>query len=224
VAHREISGHREVVFGLAAYASYMVVRQFVWNDAGRARAVRNASRVAAIEHRLRIDVEHRVQGLAMRRPGLVDALNAGYALGNVGLTVGSLVRLFLRRDPTFLAERRAALFAFAGALPFFALLPTAPPRTLDGFVDTLAARGLALDHPRLVTLYNPIAAFPSHHVAFAVVTGSALASRARGPIRRAAWRSYPAAVTLVVIATANHFLVDTVAGAVLGFAARRAAR
>jgi hypothetical protein len=221
---RPISGRREIAIGLGAYGAYLLVRGLVWNDAGRARALRNARHIAALERRLHIDVERRVQELALRWPRAVDVLNAGYALGNVGLAVGWLIRLFARRDPAFLAERRAALIAFCGALPVFAAFPTAPPRMLDGFVDTLAARGLELDHPLLVRFYNPIAAFPSHHVAFALVTGAALAHRASGRFARTTWRAYPAAVTVVVIATANHFVLDAAAGAALGAVARRAAR
>jgi hypothetical protein len=215
---------REVAVGLGAYALYLGVRRLVWNDAGRARARRNAERLVALERRLRIDVEPRVQRIAARWPQLVHVLNAGYAAGNVGLTVGWLLRLFRRRDPAFHTERRAAVVAFGGALPLFAAMPTAPPRTLDGFVDTMAAGGLPLDHPLLVRCYNPIAAMPSHHLAFAVVTGTGLAARARGPVRRWALLAYPGAVAVVVVATANHFVVDVVAGAALGALARRLAR
>jgi hypothetical protein len=220
---RRGNGRREVAIGVGTYVGYLAVRRLVWTDAGRCRAVRNAGRLAALERRLHIDVEPRLQRHALRWPRLVDALNAGYAAGNVGLTVGWLLLLFGRGDPSFRMERRAAVLAFAGALPIFALFPAAPPRALDGFVDTLAARGLSLDHPLLVRFYNPIAAFPSHHVAFSVVTGTALARRAGGPLRRAGWWSYPAAVTLVVLATANHFVVDAAAGAALGVAARATA-
>jgi hypothetical protein len=222
--HGHVNGRREIAIGLIAYAAYLLVRALVWTRSGRARAVRNAGRIVALERRLHVHVEGRVQDVALRWPRLVDALNAGYAVGNVGLTLGWLLRLYRRRDPAFRAERRAAVAAFAAALPAFAVFPTAPPRVLDGFVDTLAVRGAGLDHPLLVRLYNPIAAFPSHHVAFALVTGSGLARRARGPLWRAAWRAYPAAVTIVVIATANHFILDAVAGATLGSAARWVAR
>jgi PAP2 superfamily len=219
-----MSGRREIAVGLGAYAAYLLVRGLVWNDAGRTRAVRNAGRVVAAERRLGVHVEPHVQRAALRWPRLVDALNGGYAAGNVALSVGWLLRLYARGDAAFAAERRAAVLAFVGALPAFALVPTAPPRMLDGFVDTLAARGYGLDHPLIIRFYNPVAALPSHHMSFAVVTGTALAHRARGPLRRAAWRCYPAAVALVVIATANHFVVDVAAGAALGAAARRAAR
>ena len=219
-----MSGRREVALGLGAYAAYLGVRRAVWTERGRARAHRNAGRLIAVERRMGVLVEPRIQAVALRAPRLVDVLNAGYAAGNVALSVGWLLRLFWRGDAGFGRERQAALIAFIAALPVFLVFPTAPPRTQEGFVDTLADRGIDLGHPWLVRLYNPIAAMPSHHVAFAVVTGEGLAARAGGRVGRAAWRGYAPLVAIVVLATGNHFLVDVGAGAVLGVLARRLAR
>ena len=222
--HTPARSGRGIAYGIGAYAAYLVVRQLTWTDRGRQRASRNAEKIAAFEADIGIGCEASVQRAALAVPRLVDVLNAGYAAGNVALSVGWLLRLYRRRDPAFRRERTAALLAFGGALPFFAAFPTAPPRTLDGIVDTLAERGWSLDHPVLVKFYNPIAAMPSHHVAFAVVTGFGLAGRARTPLRRTAWRAYPAAVALVVLATGNHFVADVVGGAALGATARRVSR
>jgi hypothetical protein len=219
-----LSGGREVVYGLGAYAAYLAVRRRVWNQAGRERAMANAHRVLSAERLLGVDVEQRVQRLALRAPRLVDVLNAGYAAGNVGLSVGWLLALHHRGDDRFRNERRAAMTAFMGALPFFAAFPTAPPRSLEGFVDTLRARGWNLDHRVLTRFYNPIAAMPSHHVAFAVVTGLGRARHARSRFARVGWRSYPLAVSLVVIATGNHFVADAAAGALLGITGRAVGR
>jgi hypothetical protein len=165
-----------------------------------------------------------VQRVALRIPWLVHALNAGYAVGNVALSVGWLMRLYHRRDPAFRSERRAAVLAFGAALPVFAAFPVAPPRTLDGFVDTMASGGWNLDDPRLVRFYNPVAAMPSHHVAFATVTGLGLARRSPSVAGKWSWRGYPLAVAGVVVATGNHFVADVATGAVIGLIARRLAR
>jgi hypothetical protein len=210
--------------GLAAYAAYLLVRRRVWTDEGRDRAQRNAAKLFDLEQRAHLACEPTVQRWALRRPRLVDALNAAYAVANVGLTVGWLMRLHRARDGGFARERTAALAAFAGALPFFALAPVAPPRTLDGFVDTMARGGLNLDHPLVRRFYNPIAAMPSLHLAFAVVTGGGLAARARSPWARAGWSAYPAGVAAVVVATGNHLVVDVAAGATLGAVARAVTR
>jgi len=158
---RELAGWREVAIGVSAYAAYLLVRRAVWNDAGRARARHNGRRLMSFERTLGVLVEPRVQSAALRFPRVLDALNAGYAGANVALSVGWLVRMFHAGDDAFLRERRVAVAAFVGALPCFLLFPTAPPRKLDEFVDTLANRGIDLDHPALVRLYNPIAAMPA---------------------------------------------------------------
>jgi PAP2 superfamily protein len=225
MGRRRLTGTtREVAIGLGAYGLYLAVRRSVWNDAGRARAAANADRISRLERRLRIDVEPAVQKVATRHTRVTDALNVSYAAGNVALSVGWLIVLHHRGSPHFRRERRAAVLALTGALPVFWAFPTAPPRSRPDFIDTLAERGIDLEQPVLVRFYNPIAAMPSHHVAFAVVTGFGLGRRARTPLRRMLWRAYPLAVTGVVVATANHFVLDAAAGAVLGGLARMAAR
>jgi hypothetical protein len=215
---------REVVLGLGVYAVYLLVRWLALRVDGRERARRNAERVVALEERSGLHVEPAVQEALLRFPRLVHGLNVGYALFNISLTVGWLVFLFRRRDPGFHHLRRACLLAHLGAQPFFLLFPTAPPRVLDGFVDTLSElSGLDLEHPVLVRFYNPVAALPSLHVAFATVTGAVLAERAGSPAARVAAHAYAPLVSLVVAGTGNHYVLDCVAGAGLGAAARRLA-
>lgn len=216
---------REVLIGLSAYAAYLGARQLVWNDAGRARARRNAERLLDAECRSHAAVERAVQRAALRAPrAVIDVLNAAYAAGNVGLTLGWLLRLYRCGDASYRRERRAAAVAFVGAVPVFALFPVAPPRTLDGFIDTLDERGISPERPSLTRFYNPVAAMPSLHLAFAVVSGVGLAARARTPWRRRAWLMYPGVVAGVVVATGNHLVADVVAGAVLGATARAVTR
>jgi hypothetical protein len=83
--------------------------------------------------------------------------------------------------------------------------------------------GFDLEHPLLVRFYNPVAAMPSLHVAFAVVTGAAIAERTDSRAVKAAAYAYPPLVSLVVAATGNHYVLDAVGGAALGAAARSVA-
>ena len=215
---------RELAIGAVCLGSYYGVRRLVWNDRGRRRAARNADRVVVLEERLGLRVEPAVQRVALRHRRLIDMLNVGYAVGNLGFSVGWLIVLHHRRSPAFVRERRAAVAAYAGALPVFLAFPTAPPRSRDDQADTLRDRGIDLENQTLVKLYNPIAAMPSHHVAFAVVTGLGMARSARSPLMRAVGAVYPAAVAAVVVATGNHYTLDVIAGAALGAAARIATR
>jgi PAP2 superfamily len=219
-----LSLRREIVIGLGTYAAYLVVRALVVSPEGRRRARRNAERVVRLERRLGIAIEPALQQMALTRPRVLHVAGAGYAVFNVGLTLGVLVALFRAQDPGYRPFRRATVLAHAGALPVFALAPTAPPRTLEGFVDTLASvSGVDLEHPFLVRFYNPIAAMPSQHISFAVVTSGLLVERSRSTCRRLAARAYPPLVALVVMTTGNHFVLDVVAGAGLGGLARRLA-
>ena len=215
----------EIALGLGVYAAYLGVRAVKLRTGGRARADRNALRIVALERRLGLHVEPALQRALLPRTRLVAALNVAYVTLNVGLTVGWLMRLYARRDPDFHRLRRAAVAATLGAQPVFLLFPVAPPRTLEGFVDTIeAVSGLDLDRGLVAELYDPIAAMPSIHVAYAVVTAAGLAATARTPWVRAVAPAYPPAVTLVVLATANHYVLDALAGAVLGRLALRVGR
>jgi PAP2 superfamily len=214
------SARREVMIGLGTYGLYLAGSRLALARDGRERARRNAERLVALEERTGLHVEPLVQRIALRYPRALHAATAGYAVGNVTLSAGWLLLAFRRRDPDYHRERRAAVLAYLAALPVFHLLPTAPPRTLDGFVDTIAHSGIDIEHPFLLHFYNPIAAVPSLHCAFAVVTGSALAGRHRGP-RRLLARAYAPAVALVVVATGNHYTLDVISGVALGRVARR---
>jgi hypothetical protein len=86
--------------------------------------------------------------------------------------------------------------------------------TIAGLTDTLTRNdilGAAHVHGGFVNLY---AAMPSLHVAWATWCAGAVVITARGSWRHVAWL-YPITTTLVVIATANHYLLDAAAGAAL---------
>jgi len=210
------------VLGLGVYAIYLAVRAVVYDEAGRVQAARNAKRIVALERKLRIHVEPNVQRMCVRRERMVVCLNGAYMTLNVVLTVGSLMRLYFRRHPDFHRLRRAAALATLGAQPSFLFFPTAPPRTLDGFTDTLRElSGLDLDSGIVSRLYDPIAAMPSIHCAYAIVTATSLRDTTSNPAVRGFALAYPPAVIATVIATGNHYVLDAIAGSVLGFAAVR---
>jgi hypothetical protein len=218
---RGFSARREAAIGLGTYAVYLTVRALVQNERGRTAAKRNCARIVAAEEQLGLHVEPRIQAVALRSPRLLAVLNLSYVTLNVGLTVGTLIALFRRRDPCFHRYRRAAVLATLGAQPVFLLFPCDPPRSLDHMVDTVS-EVLDLDSGLVVKLYNPLAAFPSIHLAFAVVTAAALRSRARSRLVRRLAPAYPPAVFATVLATANHYVLDGIAGSALALAALRA--
>ncbi len=219
------SWRREAALGLGFYAVYLLVRELALAGDGRERAHANAARVVRLEKRLGIHVEPRLQRLVLDRRRLCQTLNLAYGTLNVGLTVGWLATLFRRRDPRYHRYRNAALLAGLGAQPVFLLFPVAPPRTLDHLVDTIAEiGGVDLDTGLIARLYHPLAALPSIHVTIAEVTAEGLAETARTPAVRALAPLYPPFVAAVVLLTANHYVVDAVAGSALGRLALRLSR
>ena len=219
------SGRREVAIGLGVYAVYLLASRPKRGEAGRQRAARNAERVVALERRLGVHVEPHLQRLLLPRRRLLAVLNVAYVTLNVGLTVGWLLRLFRLRHPDFLRLRRAAVLTTLGAQPVFVLFPCAPPRTQEGFVDTIVeVSGVDLNEGLVAQLYDPLAAMPSIHLAYAVVTAFGLAGTSERPLVRVLAPGYPPAVALIVFATANHYVLDAVAGALLGAAGLRLAR
>jgi hypothetical protein len=222
---RRFSARREVAVGLGVYALYLLASRLKRGERGRLQATRNAERVVALERRLGVHVEPALQEVLLPRRRLVAVLNVAYVTLNVGLTVGWLMLLYRRRDPNYHRLRRAAVLTTLGAQPVFVLFPCAPPRTLDQFVDTVVeVSGFDLDSGLVAQLYDPLAAMPSIHVAYAVVTAAGIAETSRSPLVRAAARAYPPLVALIVFATANHYALDAVAGAALGALALRLAR
>jgi len=211
------SARREVAIGLAAYAVALAVRAAVARPGGRRRARQNAGRLVALERQLGIHVEPELQRLLLPRRRLLAVLNVLYVTVNVGLTVGWLMRLFARRHPEFHRLRGALVLSTLGAQCVFLPFPCDPPRALPHLVDTIAdVTRFDLDSGLVVRLYNPVAAMPSIHLAWAVVTSAGVLAASDGPVVRAAARAYPGAVAFTVVVTANHYVLDVAAGAALG--------
>ena len=106
------------------------------------------------------------------------------------------------------------MLATAAANVVFWAWPAAPPRfSVPGMADILVTRDiLGAAHPRGATsLVNLYAAMPSLHVAWAAWCAIAVVAACRSRWRRLAWL-YPAVTTLVVLGSANHFLLDAAGG------------
>jgi membrane-associated phospholipid phosphatase len=112
-------------------------------------------------------------------------------------------------------------FALAGYLAY----PTAPPRFMPewGFTDSVAAFVGESAENSADVLYNPFAAVPSMHVAFALMIAIPALFLVRNRVLKALWAVYPLVVTFVVVVTANHFWMDAVLGAMVAAASASAA-
>jgi hypothetical protein len=202
------------------------------------RGLMDGQTAAAFDHARGIVNAERQMGLFFE-PGLQHwvANHAGWVIDVsswcyvnahlIGTGVFMLWLFFTRRD-AFGFVRNMFMIAMGIALVGYLAFPTAPPRYLPewGFSDTVS--NLVGTHAAnsAGVLYNPYAAIPSMHVAFALMIGIPGARLTRKRWLRPLWYSYPVLVTFVVIVTANHFWVDAVLGvlvAALSFAGASAA-
>jgi hypothetical protein len=132
------------------------------------------------------------------------------------LTVTGALLLWLhrRRAAAYPLIRTTLLFASALAVLGYLLFPTAPPRLSGiGIADTVSRGPVDLNTGLLHSFYNPFAAVPSMHVAYALIVGASLTRHASSTIARRAALAYPPFVLFVIVATGNHFFTDAAAGA-----------
>lgn len=214
-----------MIIGLGVYAAYLLVRKAVVNEKGEQRALVNAQRVVDAENEMGIHLEPEIQRTMLPYPRVLHVMSVAYTALNVGLTVGWLFRMFRRQESRYHEFRRATVVATAGALPFFLLFPCAPPRKLDHMVDTIAdVSGIDLESAWLSRFYIPIAAMPSIHVTYAVVTGLGMAQASPHAVVRLGGRLYAPLVSFIVLATGNHYILDGAVGGALGWMSLRLAR
>jgi hypothetical protein len=135
-----------------------------------------------------------------------------------GVTLGLAAWTWWRRPDIYRPLRNDLVLANLIGFVVFWLYPLAPPRMLPGFVDVVEkVGGLGSWHNLLIAHADQLAAMPSMHLAWAV--WCSLVVWRLVPARRA-WRGaagafgvlYPLSTALVVLATANHYTLDVLAG------------
>ena len=181
-------------------------------------ALRHAHAVVDAERSLGIFRELDVQQWTFRAPGFVlEVAKFTYFQCQFTFTFAFVLWVYLFRTHGYRFLRNALLTTFMCALPGYVLYPTAPPRMLQslGFQDPLNGSALSHENALVKLLANPYAAMPSLHTATALLVGFWGIVVTRRLIMRVLFGLYPALVVFSIVATANHFILDAVAGAVL---------
>jgi PAP2 superfamily len=200
------------VFALA-YASYFGVRALTRGDI--THAVANAVAVLRLERRLDLDWEDAAQGIVVGRGALVDAANAVYIWGHWPLLIAGGFVLFHLGRHEYRRLRTVILVSGALGLVVFALFPVAPPRLAAvGLQDTIAQRAAAYHSVLVPSLVNEYAAMPSFHAGWNLLLGIELFRVSRNVLVRAFAIAAPVTMAFAVVATANHFVLDVLGGAV----------
>jgi hypothetical protein len=210
---------RELAVLVAVYVAYEFGRLFADQSLAPARV--RAIDLRRVEGVLDLDIEHRVNGWITGHSLWEVAAAYWYSVAHYVVTPLVLVWLWRRRREHYRLLRSTLIGATFVALVVFVLFPTAPPRMLPGYADTLARTAWAGwwsgngSVPRgLGSAANELAAMPSMHVGWALWVAISVVVATRGRWRHLAWL-YPLTTAAVVVATANHWLLDAVAGAAI---------
>lgn len=204
---------RQIAIFVPFDIAYEASRTFA--QGGHATALRHARDVISAERAIGLYHEHAVQDWALRAPDFVmDLARFTYFQCQFTITFAFVIWVYLRRHDAFMLLRNTLFATFMLAVPGYVFYPTAPPRLVPEahFIDALASSSLN-QQGTLVTLFgNPYAAMPSLHTATAILVGTTGVLVTRNLAVRLIWALYPALVVFSIIATANHFFLDGVAG------------
>jgi hypothetical protein len=198
---------RQLSIWFGFYFAYLGARSLA--DRNPAQAFWNGWRVLRFEQRTTHNiVETTTQQFVNSSHALLTA--AAWTYWNSEFTVVGLALLFVyvRHHERFAAFRNTVLLANVIGLVGYVVWPTAPPWMFTTYFQD----GVNHSNGALAALANPYAAMPSLHAADALIVGVFLVSLSRRWWAKAVWALWPAWVWFCVLATANHFLLDVVAG------------
>jgi PAP2 superfamily len=207
---------RQLSLFATAYFAYRFARGLVEGDPNAAFA--HARWLISIERGMHVFVEPSIQAWASGSHFVMVLASWLYVNAQGSITIAALVYLYVRHNRNFYFVRNMFLISMAIALIGYTVFPTAPPRFMPewGFIDTVSdftPVNLSHTSASMSTLFNPYAAVPSMHVAFALMISWPLALLARRSVVRVLWIVYPFVMAFVIVVTANHFILDALLGA-----------
>jgi membrane-associated phospholipid phosphatase len=223
-AARERSGAgTRWVLGQAALLVSAVLGYFLIRGYTQARtgiAVDDAHHVIALEQSLGLAREWELQGLVLPHGALSTFFDRVYIYGHWPVIAVSLLWLGLRAPAVLARTRDAMLLSGAVGLVCFTTFPVAPPRLAGiGLVDTVSEDSPAYRLLQPHSFTNQYAAFPSLHVGWDLLIGLALFTATRRWWLRALAVLAPLLMCAAVVVTANHYLLDVLAGATIAASA-----
>jgi hypothetical protein len=203
-------------FGAVLLGVFVYFRVRGLTSARPSVALDHAHDVLAFEKGLNLDQEHRLQIIATSHDWVTDVANWIYIWGHWPVIIVVMVWLAIRHRLVFLRLRNAMFVSGVIGLVIFATYPVAPPRlTMLGYVDTVTERSEAYRYLQPPAFVNPYAAMPSLHVGWDLLVGIAVATAAGSMVLRWIGCLMPVLMALAVVLTANHYLIDGIAGAAL---------
>lgn len=217
---------QEVLFCTIAYELYSLIRNGVPTRAATAFA--NATGIVRLEHALNVGVERSINGAVAGVHWLSLFADYWYATMHFVITLGVLIWLWRWHPLRYRSARSVLMATNLVALVGFWVFPLAPPRMLpsDGFVDTVVRDHIwgSWASGGVAAASNQFAAMPSMHIGWALWCALVVSSLVASRWVRLCAALYPIITLTVIVATANHYLLDAVGGILAlagGFLAQR---
>jgi len=209
----------EIGIVAVAFLLYFLVRgSVVQRDE---EALRNALNIVDLQRTLGFFWEPDLNAAVLDYGALIQFFNAVYFWLDFPLIVAiGLWMYFFGHRHQYTVARDALLASGAIALVVYHLYPVAPPRLLPaeyGFVDTLQQyTHLSYQAQSTAPFVNPYAAVPSLHYGWAVLIGGVLFWTTRNVWLRGLAVLLPVGQFTSILFTANHYILDAMAGLVVG--------
>jgi len=221
----------EILAVVVFYVVYSAVRNL--NHANAPEAFQHARELIDVQKALGMYWEEQIQTWALGFRPLIIFANYFYGSLHFIATGGVMIYLFRRWTNDYPMWRNMLAATTAIALIGFALFPLMPPRLLPDhcathpaieecsydYRDTLAEDPAfwSFNSGAVSKISNQYAAMPSVHCAWALWCACALVPRLRRRWAKVLAALYPVATVTSIVVSANHYILDAVAGfAVLG--------
>jgi hypothetical protein len=199
--------------GLVAIGVFVYFRVRGLTDSSVDVATDHAHDILTFERFLGIDAEARLQHLVAPSETIQTAANWIYIWGHWPAIVATMVWLVWHHRDVFLRLRDAMMVSGALGMLVFVSYPVTPPRLADlGLVDTVSEQSHAYRVLQPPAFVNQYAALPSLHSGWDLLVGIAIVTAASSVALKMVGLAMPVLMAFAVVATANHYVVDVVAG------------
>jgi hypothetical protein len=179
-------------------------------------ALDHAEDIVELEQSLGINVERALQAPVNDFRTLETLANWVYIWGHWPVIIATLVWLAWKHTDVFLRMRDAMMISGALGMVIFVTYPVAPPRLAGlGLVDTVTESSNAYRVLQPPAFTNQYAAMPSLHSGWDLLVGIAIVTAASSILLRTIGVLMPILMAMAVVLTANHYLLDVVAGVTL---------
>ena len=165
--------------------------------------------------------EHTFLGTTVGGHLFLVAANNLYAFFHIGIPILVAGWIYLKHRNIFGLLIGALILADLVALVGYFVFPVTPPRLTIGVVVHGHAVHFhnTMPYPKNGILvngrplgFNPYAAMPSLHIAWATIVALAVWLLSTSIVLRVAAAFYPIVMTLAIVLTANHYIMDAVGG------------